>query len=101
MPDNRGMGVITMCDCSLPAKVYRVYPKFVGTPTPYSYFLGCRKTENRCRMVMWCKLRDRNPPEEDDEVEAYEHLVLRNMELEECIEDKEKEIEILRFQLEE
>ncbi|CAN1139419.1 hypothetical protein LINPERPRIM_LOCUS24062, partial [Linum perenne] len=47
------MGVIPMCDCSLPAKVYKVYPKFAGSHTPYQYFLGCRKTENRCRMVLW------------------------------------------------
>ncbi|CAN1156808.1 hypothetical protein LINPERHAP2_LOCUS21169, partial [Linum perenne] len=73
---NRGMGVIPMCDCCLPAKVYKVYPKFAGSPTPYQYFLGCRKTKNRCRMVMWCKLRDRNAPVEDDAVEVYDHLVL-------------------------
>ncbi|CAN1185273.1 hypothetical protein LINPERPRIM_LOCUS39078 [Linum perenne] len=101
MPDIHGMRVLPMCHCRLPAKVHRVYPKSAATRTPYPYFLGCRKTSNKCSLVMWCKLRNRNAPEEDDGVEVFDHLVLKNMELEECIEDMDKQIETLKFQIKE
>ncbi|CAN1771776.1 hypothetical protein LINPERHAP1_LOCUS11993, partial [Linum perenne] len=92
MPDIREMKVLPMCDCGLPAKVLRVSPSFAATRTPYPYYLGCRKTSNKCRLVMWCKLRNRNAPEEDEGVEVYDQLVVKNMELEDCIEDMDKQI---------
>ncbi|CAN1130130.1 hypothetical protein LINPERHAP2_LOCUS19892, partial [Linum perenne] len=71
-----------MCECGLPAKVLAVYPEFAHRHTPYRHFLGCRKKTGRCRMTMWCKLGERGKSEEEEGVEVYDELVLKNMDLE-------------------
>ncbi|CAN1768697.1 hypothetical protein LINPERHAP1_LOCUS10772, partial [Linum perenne] len=86
IPDTRGMGVIPMCDCGLTAKVKAVYPTFHQKDTKYKHFLGCPKESGRCRMVMWCEMKDRNMVEDKEISEVYDELVVLNMELESHVE---------------
>ncbi|CAN1750245.1 hypothetical protein LINPERHAP1_LOCUS3988, partial [Linum perenne] len=96
-PDTGGKIVIPLCNCGLPATVQAVHPPAAQKHTPYQHFLGCSKKTRRCRMTMWCKLKDRKRPEEEGGVQVYGELVIRNMELESNIGALEDHIETIKW----
>ncbi|CAN1174022.1 hypothetical protein LINPERHAP2_LOCUS31031, partial [Linum perenne] len=82
-PDDRGMGVIPMCDCGLPTKVQAVHPTFFQKHTTHQHFLGCPKEEGKCGMAMWCQMMDMHAqPEQRERAQVYDELVEQNLELE-------------------
>ncbi|CAN1151413.1 hypothetical protein LINPERPRIM_LOCUS28365 [Linum perenne] len=76
------MGVVLMCACGRPAKLYGLQDPSVANPHRYNYYFGCYKRNGGCSCFMWCKLRD-STEDGDEYVETYDDMIIRNLELEE------------------